>query len=78
MSSNERDGELGLTKLTTRITIEAKSILEAECNRRYRREASRVPHGKVITELIMKHLGDSIPVKLPQRQRIKRRLAKTA
>jgi hypothetical protein len=69
--SENRNEELGLKRLATRITREAMEKLRAECERRYRLEAAHVPLGKVVSELIAQHLpADS--------QRVKRKPAKNA
>ena len=50
---------IDLERLTTRITQRAHKKLLAEGARRYRNEATRVPHGAIISELLEKHLPDA-------------------
>ena len=52
---------LELDRLATRISREAMKRLKAECNRRYATEVSYTPLGKIVTELVIKHLPKVAP-----------------
>jgi hypothetical protein len=53
---NNQNDELGLERLAARITPDAMERLKAECRRRYSSEAGHVPFGRVLSELLSRHL----------------------